>query len=723
MSIELSVEKSHREYAASSASLVAIDPAVMARHALKAGDLVRVVTFWRELLARVGPPDEADRDTGLIRLDRFQRQTLKARLHERVEVQAEAERAAARVRLQSAVDLGAASAHHLEEHLKEEMVHHRTPVTKGAILFVHFHHSVAGTLYKVVEVEGGSGVVTDKTDVVLDTAPEGFSSDRPGLEVTFDDVGGLDQEIRLVKELIQLPLQFPGVYRQLGIQAPRGIIFYGPPGTGKTLLVRAIANELNAQFYYINGTDIIGGTYGESEGNLRKMFGEATHHAPSVIFIDEIDALAQKRGETGSHADTRLVTQLLSLMDGMNKVDGVVVVATTNRLNTLDVALRRPGRFDRELYIGPPNQAGRQQILQIHTREMPLNEEARKFLPELAANTHGFVGADLMELCREAGLGALRRHAKDLTSASQLAQLNPEEIRIAREDLIRARNQSRPSAARAALVAVPDYGFEKIGGLAEVKKQLIDLIVDPLKNRSTTSARAVADGVVLAGAPGTGKSLLAKALAKEAGVNLIVIAGPELFTKWLGESEEAVRHVFTLARQIAPAIVFFDQLDALAPVRADGGGSRAAQRVVNQLLAELDALENAGQIVAVAATNRPDLVDAALWRPGRFGTRIELALPNDGDRVQILDIHLQGLRLSGAFKSGLRKKIFQSADTLTGADLQGLAELVRIHAYKTDGELGQEDLEQILSLWRATRHRPGFQAEGRARKKPKARRR
>src|SRR5713226_4340719 len=367
------------------------------------------------------------------------------------------------------------------------MVHHRTPVVTGSILFVHFHHSVAGTLYKVMEVEGGFGVVTDKTDVVLDTAPDGFSSDRPGLDVTFEDVGGLDQEIRLVKELIQLPLQFPGIYRQVGIPAPHGVIFYGPPGTGKTLLVRAIANELNAQFYYINGTDIIGTTYGESEGNLRKIFGEATHHAPSVIFIDEIDALAQKRGETGSHADTRLVTQLLSLMDGMNKVDGVVVVATTNRLNTLDIALRRPGRFDRELYIGPPNEAGRLQILRIHTREMPLNEEAREFLPELSANTHGFVGADLMGLCREAGLCALRRHAKDLTSAQQLTQLNPEEIRISRKDLVWARNQSRPSAAREALVVVADQGFDKIDGLLEAKKQLINLVVDPLKNRNNTA--------------------------------------------------------------------------------------------------------------------------------------------------------------------------------------------------------------------------------------------
>src|SRR5450759_1709050 len=318
--IELTVAPSLREYAASSASLVSLDPAVMAEHGLKAGDLLRITTFRREILARVDASNDEDRGSGHIRLDRFQRQALQARLYARVELAPESERPVKKVRLQPAVDLSTASAHHIEEHLKEELVEQRSPVAAGALMFLHFHHSVAGTLFQVAEVQPGAGVVTDDTDVVLDAAPEGFKG-SVALEVTFDELGGLDREIEMVKELVQLPLQFPGIYRQIGIPPVRGVILYGPPGTGKTLLARATANEVEAQFYYINGPEIVGTSYGESESNLRRIFGEAVHHAPSVVFIDEIDVIATTRGESGSHADTRLVTQLLSLMDGLNKVD------------------------------------------------------------------------------------------------------------------------------------------------------------------------------------------------------------------------------------------------------------------------------------------------------------------------------------------------------------------------------------------------------------------
>ncbi len=699
--IELTVERSNREYAASCASLVTIDPAVMERENLGVGELIRVATFWREIWARIGSPEDPDRNTGLIRLDRFQRQTLKARLHERVEISAEEERSALSVRLQPAVDLGPASSHHLEEHLKEELVHNRTPVAKGTILFIHFGHSAAGTLFKVLDVVGAAAVVTEKTDVILDAAPDGFS-DELGLDITFEDLGGLDREIRLVKELLQLPLQFPGIYRQVGIQPPHGVIFYGPPGTGKTRLAKAMTNEVNAQFFYINGPEIIGTTYGESEGNLRKIFGEATHHAPSVVFIDEIDVLAPKRGETGSHSDTRLVTQLLSLMDGMNKVDGVVVVGTTNRINVLDVALRRPGRFDHELYIGPPNEAGRLQILAIHTREMPLSEDARACLPELASQSHGFVGADLMELCREAGLNALRGHVHDLTSGRDLAQVNPETIRVERADFIAARNRCRPSASREALVMIPDKGFETVGGLAKAKEQLIELVVNPL--RAGGNAHAVRnllhDGIMLSGPSGTGKSLLAKAVAKESGVDFIAISGPELFTKWLGESEEAVRHVFQLARQLAPCIIFFDQLDAVAPVRALNSGSRTTERVVNQLLRELDDLDHDGRIVVIAATNRIDLVDPSLLQPGRFGTNITFRLPDEEERAEILDIFLRALEPADALDADMKQELARRTNGLTGAELGSLVEYLR----RESGKLLRRpptlsDLERLMNYW------------------------
>ena len=658
--IALIVERSRREYAAGGASLVGIDPAIMGRHGLKAGALVRIATFMREILARVDAPSEEDHGAGIVRLDRFQRQALQARLYSTVEVTPEPERAVGSVRLQPAVDLAAAGEHRLEEHLKEELVHSRAPVAEGALLFLHFQHSVAGTLYKVVKVEGESGVVTHATDVLLDPAPAGFSG-ALDLDVTFEDVGGLDREIAVVKELVQIPLQFPSVYRQLGIAPVRGIILHGPPGTGKTLLARAMANEVDGQFYYINGPEIVGTTYGESEANLRRIFGEAVHHAPSMVFIDELDVLALKRGESGAHADTRLVTQLLALMDGLSKVDGVVVVGTTNRIEAMDMAVRRPGRFDRELYIRPPDAHGRAQILQIHTREMPLADGARACLAELAADTPGFVGADLMALCREAGLQALRRH---LPATRTPAQWNPEELRVEREDFTAARSLLQPSAGRVSLVATPEHGYERVGGLAPAKAQLRRLLAEPLSK----AVRAYA-GVVLVGPPGSGKSLLARATAKEAGVNLVAVSGPELFSQWLGQSEQALRHVFKLARELAPCLVFFDQLDALAPVRGISSGGWTTERVVHQLIAELDGLDSA-PIAVLAATNRLDLVDPALLQPGRLGVCLQIAPPALKERGEILALYLDA-------DAKTRQQLARRTAGWSGGELRGLAEFLK----------------------------------------------
>ncbi|MFM9972621.1 MAG: AAA family ATPase [Burkholderiales bacterium] len=631
MILELTVAPSLREYAASSASLAGVDPAFMLKHAIKTGDVLRVATFHREILVRVDEANEEDRGTGEIRLDRFQRQALGARLYGTVELSVEKTAPIKKLRLQPAVDLGTASAHHVEEHLKEEMLEQRSPIAKGQLLFLHFHHSVAGTLYQVVDVQPGAGVVDAATDVILDTAPDGFKG-HVALEVSFEELGGLDREIAMVKETVQLPLQFPGIYRQVGIPPVRGVILYGPPGTGKTLLARATANEVNAQFFHINGPEIVGTTYGESEGNLRRIFGEAVHHAPSVIFIDELDAIAPKRGESGSHADTRLVTQLLSLMDGLNKVDGVVILATTNRIETVDTALRRPGRFDYEIYIGPPGASGREQILKIHTREMPLDKGAKAALPEIAGDTPGFVGADLMALCREAGMHALRRHRPASGSPSQW---QPETLRVTRDDLIAARQRCRPSAARATLVAIPEEGFDRVAGLDAIKSRLKTLIIDPLR-----AAQAPLENVLLHGPSGTGKSLLARAVAKEAGVNFIMVGGPELFSKWLGESEEAVRHVFKLARELSPCVIFFDQLDAVAPVRGRGSGTWTTERVVHQLLAEIDDLGGVAPIAVLAATNRVDLVDDSLLQPGRLGVQLQLGLPDAPMRGAILTMVL-----------------------------------------------------------------------------------
>jgi transitional endoplasmic reticulum ATPase len=663
---EVTVERSLREYAADGALMVSVEPALMTELHLQPGDLVRISTMVREILARVDTPIEEDRGSGHIRLDRFQRQALHARLYGRVDIEkTNYANVVKKVRIQPAVNLSTAASHHMEEHLKEELVSKRSPVTKGTLLFLHFHHSVAGTLYQVVEVQPAAGVVGPDTELILDCAPEGFG-DSVGLDTTFDDLGGLDREIAQLKELVQLPLQFPGIYRQIGIAPVRGVILYGPPGTGKTLLGRAAANEMDAQFYYINGPEVIGGNYGESEGNLRRIFGEAIHHAPSVIFIDELDAIAIKRGESGSQADTRLVTQLLSMMDGLNKVEGVVVIGTTNRIETLDVALRRPGRFDYELYIGAPDSAGRTQILDIHTREMPLDKAARAFLPQLAADTPGFVGADLMALCRAAGFMALRRHFPPGLSPTQW---QPEQLRVTQEDIAAARKKCRPSAARAALSVVADVGFEAIAGLAQAKARLKSALIDPLIAGQTT------DGVLLSGPAGVGKTLLAKAVAKEAGLNLIVVNGADLFSKWLGESEEALRHVFKLARELSPSLVFFDQLDALAPVRGRGTGSWTTERVVHQLLAELDDLRDGGPVGVIAATNRLDLVDDALLQPGRLGTVISVSLPDAEQRSATLDLHLG--ELQHQLDADHRANIAAASEGASGAQMRALADALR----------------------------------------------
>ena len=413
----------------------------------------------------------------------------------------------------------------------------------------------------------GPGIITDATKVELEQPDE--SHDHHVLDITFEDVGGVGPEIKLIRELIQLPLQCPHIYRQLGIQAPKGIVLYGPPGCGKTHLTKAIANEIDANFFYINGPALVGTLYGETEANLRRIFNEAAHHAPSVIFIDEIDAIAPNRENVGTQTDVRAVTQLLSLMDGLTKVEGVISIGTTNRIDALDPAMRRPGRFDREVFIDSPTAEGRLEILRIHTRDMPLSHECAENLPQVAETTHGFVGADIMELCREAGLNALRRSTSQLANHLEAFNLKAELIIVEADDFKNALAAIRPSAIRESFVAIPDVKWDDIGGLSTVKRELQVLIVrslkrpDELENAGISAPR----GVLLHGPSGTGKTMIAKAIANEAGVNFIAVDGPEVFGKWLGESEAAIRHIFRVARQLSPCIVFFDQLDALVPKR------------------------------------------------------------------------------------------------------------------------------------------------------------
>ena len=692
------VDHLSNDYASSSKLLISIDNKLMHESGLVVDDFVRIATErGRSVLVRVGPPMSEDSGRGIVRMDRFLRQALKAHLNGTIDVEPADLKPVPRIEITPAIDVS--TAHDLIPHLRKVMSENRTPVSIGAVLYIAFPGTQAGTTYEVHGLPDGPGYVTDKTEIRLHFHDEHIP--QGAFDVTFEDVGGLGRQIKLVRELVQLPLKFPHVYRQLGINPPRGIILYGPPGSGKTHLARAVANEVEARFYYINGPEIIGTYAGETEGNLRRMFSEAAHHAPSIVMIDELDALAPKRGETGAHSDVRAVTQLLSLMDGLNKVDSVIVIGTTNRVDSVDPAFRRPGRFDREIFVGPPDSAGRREILEIQTREMPLTEEAQIALDDVAKRTHGFVGADLMELCRNAGLNSLRRSTLDLQDAKGAFRIEMTDLRVERQDFEEAMGQVRPSAMREAFISVPDVGWDDVGGLDNVKERLKELMEQPLRNPQLLASMGLTPhvGALLYGPPGTGKTLLAKALANECGVNFIAVDGPEIFSKWLGESEEGVRQIFRIARQVAPTVVFFDQLDAITPVRGAHDGSMTTERVVNQLLAELDGVEQLSGVIVIGATNRIDLVDPSILRPGRFGVHIPVPLPDEADRRAILKLHLRSQTTSSHPElDRIAETIASLTDGFSGASLRQLCQEAKRIAIRGTGfaEAAVPTLEQTL---------------------------
>ncbi|WP_267639947.1 CDC48 family AAA ATPase [Haloarchaeobius amylolyticus] len=524
----------------------------------------------------------------------------------------------------------------------------------------------------------GTVIVTDSTDIQISEKPaEQISGGaggggREGVpSVTYEDIGGLDKELDQVREMIELPMRHPELFKQLGIEPPKGVLLHGPPGTGKTLIAKAVANEIDAHFHTISGPEIMSKYYGESEEQLREVFEEAEENQPAIVFIDEIDSIASKRGEASGDVERRVVAQLLSLMDGLEERGQVTVIAATNRVDALDPALRRGGRFDREIEIGVPDKEGRLEIMQVHTRSMPLSDSVD--LDQYAENTHGFVGADIESLAKEAAMNALRRIRPELDLEQEEIDAEVlENLKVTEGDFKEAMKSVKPSAMREVFVEVPDVTWNDVGGLNDTKERLRETIQWPLDYPEVFQAMDLeaARGVLMYGPPGTGKTLLAKAVANEANSNFISIKGPELLNKYVGESEKGVREVFDKARSNAPTVIFFDEIDSIATERGrHSGDSGVGERVVSQLLTELDGLEDLEDVVVIATTNRPDLIDSALLRPGRLDRHVHVPVPDEEGREKIFEVHTRNKPLAdGVDLEWLAKK----TEGYVGADIEAV---------------------------------------------------
>ena len=527
-------------------------------------------------------------------------------------------------------------------------------------------------------VPKGSVVVTASTEFVL--SEEVYSGGGESPEIYYEDIGGLKDEIELVREMVELPMKQPEIFEKLGVGAPKGVLLTGPPGTGKTLLAKAVATETDAQFYSIAGPEIMSKYYGESEKHIREIFEKAQKNSPAIIFIDEIDSIAPKRGEGTDQTEKRIVAQLLTLMDGLKSRGQIVVMAATNRPDDIDSALRRPGRFDRELRINPPTEEGRKEVLQIHTRGMPLGADLN--FDELANRTIGYVGADLEVLCKEAALKALKPHLKQFKNLDEkLPAEELDKIKVTRKDFIEALKQVEPSAMREVLIKKPNVHWTDVGGLKKAKEKLRELVELPLLRPELYLAAGIkpSKGVLLSGAPGTGKTLLAKAVATEANANFISVKGPELISKWVGESEKHVRDIFKKAKQVSPSIIFFDEFDSISKSRGAGMGNDSSEKVVNQLLTELDGVEELENVMIIAATNRKDLIDQALLRPGRIDSHVELEVPDEETRLEILKVHTKNMPLSSKINL---EKLAKETQEWTGADIEALCRNAGINAIK-----------------------------------------
>ncbi|MFH1236917.1 MAG: CDC48 family AAA ATPase [Candidatus Aenigmatarchaeota archaeon] len=548
--------------------------------------------------------------------------------------------------------------------------------------FTPFIPMQSETRLAIVATQPEGSIVKIAPTTQIELRKEAVDIDAAGRvpTITYEDIGGLHDMLVKIREMVELPLRHPELFVRLGIDPPKGVLLYGPPGTGKTLLAKAVANESGANFYSIAGPEIMSKWYGQTEENLRKLFEEAQKNAPSIVFIDEIDAIAPKREDVTGEVEKRTVSQLLALMDGLKARGKVIVIAATNMPNSLDPALRRPGRFDREIEIGVPDTRGRKEILQIHTRNMPLEPDVD--LDFLAGRTYGFVGADLEALAKEAAMSALKRLLPQITwrKEEEIPQDVLKKLKVGKKDFDNGLKMVEPSGMREVMIEIPNVKWNDIGGLEGVKQSLKEIIEWPLKNPEVFTNIGVSPpkGILLYGPPGTGKTLLAKAVASESGANFISVRGPEVLSKWVGESEKHIREIFKRAKQVAPSIIFFDEMDALVPRRGTDMGTRVAENVVSQILTHMSGVEEMHNVVVIGATNRPDILDPALLRPGRFDRQVLVPAPDEKSRLEVLKIHTKKMKM----KDVDLKKFAKLTDGYSGADLEALVREAGINAIR-----------------------------------------
>ena len=666
-----------------------IDQKTMQRLGISAGDVIEICGK-RTTSAIAWPAYSEDQNRDLLRIDGYTRKNAGVAINEYVVVRSAKVKPAMSITL-APVDMRLNVDEDFTNFVRNRLME-RTLVEGDTTLVMMLGHAIPFTTTKTRPHGIVKVTAETKLTILNEPAPEGKGLPR----TTYEDVGGLHEEIQRVREMVELPLRHPELFQRLGIEPPKGVLIHGPPGCGKTLLARAVANESEANFFSINGPEIMSKFYGESEARLREIFQQAQQNAPSIIFIDELDAIAPKREEVTGEVERRVVAQLLALMDGLSGRGNVIVIGATNRPGALDPALRRPGRFDREMEIGVPDKQGRNEIIQIHTRGMPLAEDVD--LKRLGEMTHGYTGADLSSLGRETAMKALRRYLPQIDLEEE--RIPPsllEKMQVTMEDFLNAYKEITPTAMREVYIEIPTVHWEDIGGLDEVKEDLREAVEWPLKTPEIFTRLGIKPpkGILLYGAPGSGKTLLARAVATESAANFITIKGPEIFSKWVGESEKAIREVFRKARMAAPAVIFFDEIDSLVPRRGLGfSDSGVSERVISQLLTEMDGIVTLEDIVVIAASNRPDMVDPAVLRPGRFDRLIYVPEPDEKSKLQIFKIYTKNMPLK---KDVELSQLVASARYYSGADIEALCREAAMVALRKDvntKEVAMEDFEE-----------------------------